>query len=99
MSTWLEYEIKEKTDDVNGLTVVRDPLERQTELDLQINMTDDFSEEAAEVFLNYSQVEALRDQLNQYLGQNDPNQEDNPDSRVADVDIYLASLSEGKGGG
>lgn len=90
MSTWLGYTIKPDTETVNGLTVIRDPFERQSEVELNIVTTEG---DDASVDLNYAEAEALRDQLNHYLGHNDPNQEDDGDRRVANVGVYLRGLS------
>lgn len=90
MSTWLGFTIKPDTKLVNGLTVIRDPYERQPEVELNIVTVEG---DDASVDLNYSEAETLRDQLNHYLGHNDPNQGDDGDRRVANVGVYLKSLS------
>jgi len=80
MSTWIDYIIKPKTDKTNGLTVLRDPHERQDHLEVIIPLTDDYlrprlgMEDVTEAvaYIDYGQVEELRDQLNAYLTQKNP---------------------------
>lgn len=97
MSTWIEYIIKPVEGMENGLTVNRDPFERKPEIELEVSAPEDSNGEvefeSVSVYLDYTKAEALRDQLNQYLGHNDPNQEDDDGRRVANVGVYLKSLS------